>query len=139
MSGEQLRRCSAVFVYLSALVGVGAVADIIPCGTGSCIRIRPSDEPLTTLGPFEFGQGAFAPPDKFYTTKQLAQNYAALYYAQYLIWRDLQSNTPGPPSNCPEDVDGDGIIGMSDLSAVLGRWGQSCSLPATMADVPIGQ
>ncbi|HVZ93877.1 MAG TPA: hypothetical protein VG797_05155 [Phycisphaerales bacterium] len=33
----------------------------------------------------------------------------------------------GPGSDCPEDVNGDGAIGLSDLARIILRWGQSCN------------
>jgi len=139
VSAHKFRACRGVCLYLGAVLGAGAIADIVPCGTETCIRVQPSDDPLTTFGPFRYATGAFAPADNTYTTAQLAQNYAALYYAQYLVWRDLQSTCPGS-SSCLEDLDGDGSIGLGDIIVVLTKWNQSClpSLPAE-SPAPVGQ
>ena len=68
------------------------------------------------IGPYEMtddGKG-FRPKDEQYSTRELAQNCCALYWA-LRRWRAL----------LPEDVNGDGVVDFDDITAVLGAWGKT--------------
>ena len=62
----------------------------------------------------------------------VGENFAEMY--DNGTWNDLQSGSVAKAviieygtdvSDCPEDLDGDGIVGGADLTILLGMWGQS--------------
>lgn len=122
------RRGALFGVYTVAILSVGATAEFTFCVDAWCLIVRPSDDPNAAIGPFSFEEGAFLPEDEVYTTSELAQNYATLYYAQYRVWKQLQADA-ATPSACDADIDGNGAVDMNDLISVLAYWGTVCPSP----------
>lgn len=130
------RRAAAFGAYTLAILSVGAMGDVLVCGSNLCIIARTSDYPDRPLGPFVYTEGAFVPPNYAYSSLELAQNYAALYYAQFELWKRLQEELENGTDSCNLDLNGSGKVDMADLVIILSNWGDDCSMAASPAPEP---
>ncbi len=105
---------------LSAPESSGHEPEPLPDESG-VVLIVPSDGPA--LGPFYRLAGAYPAPYRgLYTTHELAQNYAALYYLQYEVWTHLRAVLD---ADLRADVNMNCVVDFGDLTAVLQRWGET--------------
>ncbi len=77
----------------------------------------------------DFGWLLHGNEDTFFTAKKLAsrENFTELFRPELTI----EYSTP---ALCPQDLDGDGTVGASDLAMLLGSWGACPGCPADFDD-----
>jgi hypothetical protein len=61
--------------------------------------------------------------DQMIIIGNLAYNYGCLYQHEFCLGTGY---TAPCENNCPSDINGDGIVNVSDLNMMLSDWGQAC-------------